>query len=341
MPSLPCTSFIFYWQDIRLGLAQVAAVFFLLSTPCVGQVPSPLPSSRPEPTPQTQTLTQMSGPLSRFPSPIDSSIKSSKTQAETEPKIQPPSANPKKSAPAQVNTRIPKARKPAQETTPLSISSVQTHIGILMPAGDMAERFGVAGQVGLEFGRIARGKWLVGGSFTHLFSNSVRERDIFSNIATESGDVITRDGVFEDYRLRMFGWLMSARIGRLIAIDPTRPNRGLSLELGVGVMQHKIKIETPVLNSPQLSADYKRGYDRLSNGLCLSPALGYLHYAPNRRINYFIRLEGHVAQTRNRRTVNYDTGLPDHRLRRDALWGFRAGWILPLYRRAEKEVNFF
>jgi hypothetical protein len=181
----------------------------------------------------------------------------------------------------------------------------------------------------------------MGGNITHLFSNSVREQDIFSNIATESGDVITRDGVFEDYRLRMFGWLMSVRIGHLIPINPARPNRGFSMELGFGLMQHKIRIETPVLNSPQLSAEYKRGYDRLSNGLCVSPALGYLHYAPNRRINYFIRLEGHVAQTRNRRTVNYDTGLPDHRLRRDALWGLRVGWILPLYRRAEKEVNFF
>lgn len=237
--------------------------------------------------------------------------------------------------------RIPNLRKPIIAATPLSISSVQTHMGVLMPAGDMAARFGAAGQVGLEIGRIARGKWLFGGNITHLFSSSVREQDIFSNIATESGDIITRDGVFEDYRLRMFGWLMSARMGRLIPIDPAKPNRGLSLELGIGMMQHKIRIETPVLNSPQLSAEYKRGYDRLSNGLCLSPSLGYIHYAPNRRINYFIRLEGHVAQTRNRRTVNYDTGLPDHRLRRDALWGLRAGWILPLYRRAEKEVNFF
>jgi hypothetical protein len=95
------------------------------------------------------------------------------------------------------------------------------------------------------------------------------------------------------------------------------------------------------LNSPQLSTEYKRGYDRLSNGLCVSPSVGYLHYAPNRRINYFVRVEGHLAQTRNRRSVNYDTGLPDQRLRHDALWGLRVGWILPLYRRAEKEVNFF
>jgi len=238
--------------------------------------------------------------------------------------------------------RVAALRKPTgAAAAPLNISSVQTHLGLLIPAGDLSKRFGPAGQVGLEINRIVGGKWLFGGSFTHLFSHSVREQDIFSNISTESGNVITRDGVFEDYRLRLFGWLMTARVGRLIPLNPSRPNQGLSLELGVGALQHKIRIETPVLNSPQLSADYKRGYDRLSNGLCVSPSLGYLHYSANRRINYFVRLEGHIAQTRNRRTVNYDTGLPDHRLRRDALWGIRAGWILPLYRRAEKEVNFF
>jgi hypothetical protein len=335
MIPLPCVRFSLFSHDIRLSLAQIAAAFFLLTMPCIGQNPSPLPSSPNDPTSQTQH------PLSHIPPSIDSLKKSTKAQTGKGSQIQTPSVIPQQSTPTPLTPRIPNRRTPVMAATPLSISSVQTHMGILMPGGDLAERFGTAGQVGLEFGRIIRGNWLMGGSITHLFGNSVREQDIFSNIATESGDIITRDGVFEDYRLRMFGWLMSARIGRLIPIDPRRPNCGLSVEMGVGVMQHKIKIETPVLNSPQLSTEYKRGYDRLSNGLCVSPSVGYLHYAPNRRINYFVRVEGHLAQTRNRRSVNYDTGLPDQRLRHDALWGLRVGWILPLYRRAEKEVNFF
>ena len=307
-----------YW-GCRLGLVCLMVAICLPILPCMGQ-DSPL-----------QPLTK--------PAPLDSAKTISSGGSDTD--TQPISTQPHPNTSIKAAPYLSNLRKPVIAAIPLSISSVQTHMGILLPAGDLAKRFGAAGQVGLEFGRIVRGKWLMGGNITHLFSNSVREQDIFSNIATESGDVITRDGVFEDYRLRMFGWLMSVRIGHLIPINPARPNRGFSMELGFGLMQHKIRIETPVLNSPQLSAEYKRGYDRLSNGLCVSPALGYLHYAPNRRINYFIRLEGHVAQTRNRRTVNYDTGLPDHRLRRDALWGLRVGWILPLYRRAEKEVNFF
>ncbi|MBM3919092.1 MAG: hypothetical protein FJ344_06290 [Sphingomonadales bacterium] len=334
MPLSFAPSALFY-LGIDLGLTRMVVAFFLVVMPCMAQVSPPQPSPRPTSSPQTQP------PPSTTPSQIDAVKTSSTPQTAAGSQVKPKPVPPQQPIPMPITPRIPNLRKPVIATTPLSISSVQTHMGILMTAGDLAQRFGAAGQVGLDFCRIAQGKWLMGGSITHLFSNSVREQDIFSNISTESGDVITRDGVFEDYRLRLFGWLMSARIGRLILFDPSRPNRGLSIELGVGIMQHKIRIETPVLNSPQLSADYKRGYDRLSNGLCLSPALGYLHYAPNRRINYFIRLEGNLAQTRNRRTVNYDTGLPDHRLRRDALWGVRAGWILPLYRRAEKEVNFF
>ena len=75
--------------------------------------------------------------------------------------------------------------------------------------------------------------------------------------------------------------------------------------------------------------------------MSFNPFIGYQHLSDNKLINFFVGVDFHYGLTQNRRTVNFDTGLPDTRQRTDLLLGIKAGWILPLYQRAEKAMLFY
>ncbi len=224
---------------------------------------------------------------------------------------------------------------------PIRVFQVNTWAGYYASMGNLSQRFGPGALVGLELSQQFKNGWKLGLSGGHFFGAEVLERDIMSNIATPSGDIITEAGIFEDYRLRSFGWALYGRLGKVFPIAGSNPNSGILIDLGVGVFQHKIWIETPTINSPQLMGDYKKGYDRLTNGLSINPFIGYQYLSNNKLINFYAGVDFHNAWTQGRRTVNFNTGLADNTPRIDQLIGFRAGWILPLYRRAEKELMFY
>jgi hypothetical protein len=54
-----------------------------------------------------------------------------------------------------------------------------------------------------------------------------------------------------------------------------------------------------------------------------------------------VGVDFHYGLTQNRRSVNFDTQLPDTRHRTDLMLGLKAGWILPLYKRDEKAMLFY
>lgn len=223
----------------------------------------------------------------------------------------------------------------------LALVLVKPNIGLYLPGGDMKDRFGPGAIVGLDIAWKSKSNWLFSVSGGHVFGARVLEDNIMRNIATPSGDIITEAGVFEDYRLRQFGWAIYGRVGKVFPVIGPNPNSGLLLQLGYGILQHKIWIETPRGNSPQISTDYKMGYDRLSNGMSFNPFIGYQHLSDNRLINFYVGVDFHYALTQNRRTVNFDTQMADPRQRQDLLLGLKAGWILPLYKRDEKAMLFY
>ena len=104
------------------------------------------------------------------------------------------------------------------------------------------------------------------------------------------------------------------------------------------MLQHKIRIEGA---APQLMGEYKKGYDRLSNGLALGEFIGYVHLGKNHFINFFAGFEIIEAFTKNRRSFNIDTIEKDDTKRLDILSGFKFGWIIPLYRRNADEFYYY
>ena len=57
-------------------------------------------------------------------------------------------------------------------------------------------------------------------------------------------------------------------------------------------------------------------------------------------VNFYGGIEISEAFTKNRREMNFDTGLKDNKARTDMLYGIRIGWVFPLYKRSADKTYF-
>lgn len=208
--------------------------------------------------------------------------------------------------------------------------------GYYWAAGDMSDRFGNNSSLQLNLDLKSKKNITIGINGSYIFGNKIKEY-LFDSITTSTGYIINKNGEFGDIRLYERGFTVSATIGGLIAFKKPNPNSGIMFNVGFGFMQHKIRIETIGNNTPQLSKEYKKGYDRLTNGFLLSENLGYLYLSKNRLANFYLGFECMQGFTRNRRSFDYSTMKQDTKKRIDILYGVKFSWILPLYKKAPQE----
>lgn len=208
--------------------------------------------------------------------------------------------------------------------------------GYYLSGADMLKRFGSSSAAALNIDFKTKKYWMFGVNGSYIFGNKVYE-SLFDSISTSTGGIISEAGQFADIRLYERGFTVSATAGKMFHFDRPNPNSGVVATIGLGFIQHKIRIETIGNNVPQLSKEYKKGYDRLTNGLLISENLGYLYLSNNRLWNIYLGLEFQQGITKNRRAYNFDEMRQDDRQRLDVLYGAKLMWILPLYKKAPQE----
>ncbi len=208
--------------------------------------------------------------------------------------------------------------------------------GYQLSGGDLVDRFGNNSSIQLNLDFKSKAYIMIGLNCSYIFGNSVKE-NLFTNISTPEGYIINRDGSIADVRLWERGFTASVTLGRLFHFKKPNPNSGIIFNVGFGFLQHKIRIETIGNDVPQLSKEYKKGYDRLTNGFLLSENLGYMYLSNNRLANFYIGLECMQGFTQNRRSYNFDTMEKDTKKRLDILYGAKLMWILPLYKKPPQE----
>jgi hypothetical protein len=213
-----------------------------------------------------------------------------------------------------------------------NVLSLDINYGYALPAADMKDRFGNNFDAGLGFELLAESNWIFGVGGGILFGNKVRE-DVLENIRTPEGQIIGSNASWAALSLKERGFHAEGRIGKLVPLQPDNKRSGLRLVLGLGLLQHKIRLQDdPQSFVPQVTGDYKKGYDRLSNGLMLSQFIGYQHLAKNKMINCYAGFEFTQGFTQNRRDYDFLTQqASDTSSRFDMLLGFKVGWILPFY----------
>ncbi|MGQ0829590.1 MAG: hypothetical protein ACT4ON_14465 [Bacteroidota bacterium] len=217
---------------------------------------------------------------------------------------------------------------------------ISVSYGYYLSAGDMFERFGDNSSLQLNIDFKTRKYWTFGINGSYFFGKEVKE-SLFDSISTSTGGHIARNGEFADVRLYERGFTVSGTVGRMFAFKKPNPNSGIMLSIGLGFIQHKIRIETIGNNVPQLSKQYKKGYDRLSNGFLLSENIGYMYLSNSRLLNLYIGLEFMQGFTQSRRSYDYDKMKKDTQKRLDLLYGAKIAWVLPLYKKAPQDYYIY
>jgi hypothetical protein len=209
-----------------------------------------------------------------------------------------------------------------------------------IPGGDIADRFGNNFNVGGTFQWKTKKNWIFGIDGNFLFGDDVKENNILEKISTSQGYIIGEGGFYADVVLYERGLMFQAKGGKIFPFIGPNPNSGLMATLGVGLLQHKIRIEDKGNTAPQLSDEYKKGYDRLTNGLSLTQFLGYANFGNHRLVNFQAGFEFTEAFTKSRRNYDFDTMTHDDKSRFDLLVGVRVAWIIPLYKRTPREYYY-
>lgn len=215
----------------------------------------------------------------------------------------------------------------------ISIVTVEMSYAYQFPAGDLAKRFDANSNIGINFQYKTNKNWIWGIGSQFIFGNNVKEDSLLGHISTSTGNIITAGGTYGEVYTYERGYVLTAQVSKLIPLFGTNRNTGLVIGLGGGFINHKIRIEVGNNNVFPLQGDYKKGYDRKTNGPCVTGFIGYRYMSSRKLVNFFAGVEFLQGFTQGRRPWNFDQGKADNSKRNDQLYSIRVGWILPLYRR--------
>lgn len=233
------------------------------------------------------------------------------------------------------------AQKVSKDSS-LAFPFVAATYNLQFPAGDMAKRFGLNSQMELMALYKTRNYWLYGASMGYMFGNKVKENNIFSGIGDTLGYLIDKEGHLVKPFLFERGLSGFVYTGKMLKKWAPNANSGIFLLAGLGFIQHKIKIELENESSlPQLNKEYKKGYDRLTNGCALSGIAGYSYFSRNKIVNFYAAVQCVYAFTQSRRSFDFDKMHKDSENRQDILLGIKAAWILPLYKRSSVDFYYY
>lgn len=200
------------------------------------------------------------------------------------------------------------------------------------PYRDMQARFGNNLIVGLNLEYLTdKENFIFGIQSSLLFGNVVKE-NVLTSLENETGVVFNNNFSNAIIDLRQRGSYSGVYVGKLFGLFENNKRSGIRVQLGAGLLQHKIRIQSdPNSFITELTKQRLKGYDRLTNGFALQQFVGYQHLSKNRLINFYAGFELIEGFTKNRRDINVDTGMTDTSERLDLLVGFRLGWTLPFY----------
>lgn len=227
--------------------------------------------------------------------------------------------------------------KPAATTAaaagegPQSATLLSVNYNYELPLADLAQRFGNSSRIGVALLRRTKNNFTYGLEAQYLFGNRVKEDSLLQNLFTDDGNLVGNSGYNANIRFGQQGLSAALVIGKIFPLKSTQPNKGIWVNITAGYLWHQIGFRDRQNDMPQLTGDYKKGYDRLSGGLATSVHLAYVYLSDNKRINFHIGPIFTLANTRSLRKYNYDTRTADTQSRRDMLVGIKLGWMLPFY----------
>lgn len=224
----------------------------------------------------------------------------------------------------------------------IGVTWLSPQYGFNLTGGDLAKRHGYFNAIGFTAGYKTPKNWFYGFDGNYLFGNDVRLTGLFDHLVDSKGNITDQNGDIADVLVYSRGFHANALIGKLFPVLSPNKNSGFMINLGVGYLLHKVRVETQNQVVPQLELEYKKGYDRLTAGLNTSEFIGYSYMANQGFVNFYGGVYFQQGYTYNKRSIFYDQ--PDTPVSKEMMldlqYGLRVGWMIPIYKRKPKEYYF-
>ncbi len=222
------------------------------------------------------------------------------------------------------------------EEEKIRMSLFQFQGGGYLVYGDMAELYGPMASVGFSYAYKTKTNWLFGADFNYLFSNNVNDADTrFHELRFSNGFVLGNEGEFVRVLVQMRGFATGFYTGKILPIIGPNPNSGLVLKLGLNYFEHRTWIESREAELPHLEGDYRKGYDRKRGGFATHQFIGYQNFSNSRFTNFYVGFDFYQGFTTDYRTFNIDAIEFTNGNYFDFVWGFKVGWVIPVYKQLD------
>lgn len=216
------------------------------------------------------------------------------------------------------------------------------HYGLNQPTKDLNTRFGLLNHLGFNSGYKTKSNWYFGLEGNFIFGNQVRSDSLLLNLKDSYGNITDINGDIAVVPFFARGFNTNISIGKIIPVFSPNPNSGLFVNIGVGYLAYRIRIESNNQVIPQIELDYKKGYDRLTSGICYHQFIGYSYMSNSGFYNWYGGLYFQQGFTKNQRDIFFDqpTISVSKETRKDYSYGIKLGWFIPIYKRKPKEFYF-
>lgn len=209
-----------------------------------------------------------------------------------------------------------------------------------IPAADMADRFGASYRVGGSVMYKTKKNWMFGPKIDFVIGSQINEDSLMINMRDDGFQLINQDGQRMQVQILERGYMIGLQAGKIFNTSKKNSDIGILVMTGAGFMQHRINLFDKDQTIPQLRGDYKKGYDRLTNGLYIEQFVGYNYFDNLGALNFYIGLDIAAGFTQGRRDYLFDVMHADDKSRVDILFGIRGGIYIPIFKRKSEEFYF-
>ncbi len=233
-------------------------------------------------------------------------------------------------------------KKLTKQFEPNSAVMIVPNYTAQFPFGHVAQRFGFDNLFCLELLYKTKKNWLFGGNGGFIYGSNSKQNYVYKNIATSTGQFVTQYNDLTSIRPEEHGFNVQFTFGKIFPFIEKYPDAGLLIMTGVGMVQDKIGLNVKAAELPQLSSQYRKGYDRLCNGPVISQFIGGNYMLRRKFISGYAGLQIDLSYTQNERPYDfYSMGkLNDKGV--DVFIGIKVGWVIPVFlQTSEKEFFYY
>lgn len=128
-------------------------------------------------------------------------------------------------------------------------------------SGDITKLWGYNHEIGISIDNKFKNNLTLGISAGFIFGNQFKDTNIFKSVVNEFGTVTSFNGSPSQVLFLMRGMTANINAGYVFNRLGNNPNSGLWINVGLGALMHKIRIESIYDDVPQLEGEYRKGYE--------------------------------------------------------------------------------